>query len=91
MTSTPAGAPEWVKAVMKEMPDEITDEALAAITITIVTAYRDAPRDVIPLLLSLPLTYAKAVGLPLEILHETYVRGADGIEKIMAEETGRMN
>lgn len=91
MTDRPTQAPSWVGDAAAALPDELEDDQLAAFMLTIIGMYRDAPRDVIPLLVSLPLTYAMAVGLPLEILHETYVRGAEGVEKIMAEETGRMN
>lgn len=91
MTDRPTQAPSWVGDAAAALPDELEDDQLAAFMLTIIGMYRDDPRDIVPLMLSLPLTYARAVGLPLDILHRSYLSGAEGIRQIMTKESGRMN
>ena len=91
MTDRPTQAPKWVGDAIEVLPDELEDEQLAALMLTIIGVYRDDPRDIVPLMLSLPLTYARAVGLPLDILHKSYLSGAEGIRQIITKDSGRMN
>ena len=91
MTDRPTQAPKWVGDAIEVLPEELEDEQLAALMLTIIGVYRDDPRDVVPLMLSLPLTYARAVGLPLDILQKSYLSGAEGIRQIITKDSGRMN
>lgn len=84
-------APKWVVEAIAVMPDELTEDQIAAFMLTTLAMYRDDPRDVIPLILSLALTYARTVGLPLDILQRSYQSAADGVGHIMTKEAGMMN
>lgn len=84
-------APSWVKDVIGTLPEDLEEEQLAALMLTIIAMYRDHPSDVIPLLLSLALTYSRTVGLPMDILQKSYQSAADGVGYILIKESGMMN
>lgn len=84
-------APKWVGDAIEVMPDELEEEELAAFLLTVIAMYRDEPRDVIPLILSIALTYSRTVGIPLDILQRSYQTAADGIGHIMTKEAGMLN
>lgn len=91
MKDKPIRVPQWVSDAIEQMPEDADEAQLAAFMLTVVTMYYDDPRDVIPLILSTALTYARTVGLPLDILQKSYQSAADGVGLIMTKEAGMMN
>ena len=91
MKSNDEKEPAWVAEAFAAMPDELEEEQLAAFMLTTLSMYRDSPRDVIPLILSTALTYARTVGLPLDILQRSYQHAAEGVGHIMTKEAGMLN
>lgn len=91
MKDKPVHAPKWVVDAIGILPDDLEEEQLAAFMLTVIDMYNERPSEVIPLLLSLALTYARAVGIPLDILQKSYQSAADGVGLIMTKEAGMMN
>lgn len=79
-------APKWLEEIIEIMPDEMTEDEVAATVITIVVNYCEGVTKAGPLLLSLPLTFFRASGLDLEILRRAYQGAADGVATIIERE-----
>ena len=91
MKDMPRNAPLWVEQAVSALPEKLTDDELAAFLLTVVTAYREGPKDVVPLLLSLSLTYAKVADMPLSLLKRSYDASGKAVGEMIARESNRMN
>lgn len=79
-------APKWVKDVHNALPDDMTEDHVAATLLMIIANYINDPSRSVPLMLSLPLTYFRASGMDLVILRKAYQAAADGVEAIIQRE-----
>lgn len=91
MNDAPRKAPLWVEQAVSAMPEKLTDDELAAFLLTVVTTYGEGPKDIMPLLLSLSLTYAKVVNMPMSLLKSAYDASGKSVGEIIARESSRMN
>ena len=60
--------PEWVDNIIRALPEEMNEDEMRALILTVVTVYFVEPRSAIPVLMTAPLTYFRAAGLDPENL-----------------------
>jgi hypothetical protein len=78
--------PEWVDNIIRALPEEMNEDEMTALILTVVSVYFVEPRYAIPVLMTAPLTYFRAAGLDLSILRKSYQSAAEGVDEIMRRE-----
>lgn len=74
---SPNMTPEKLDEIMEALPENMDDEELCALTLTIHTAFVDNPSEVITGLISTIYTYGMSIGLSRESISEGLRRTAD--------------
>lgn len=69
--------PDWLDKMVEALPDQMSDDTLAATVLVLVSGYRQDRRDALPLLISICRTYALSSGISMEALSEAFRTTAD--------------